>query len=87
MGSALKGEEIYQDASCIQERGVWAIGEVKKPGWSFRSAQRNLNLTPWARGTWGRPEDHVTQAQTEIGPSWHKVKGLHRKGVRVSITP
>lgn len=36
------------------------------------------------RGTWGRSEHDVTQAQTDIGPSCHKAKGLQVKGVRVS---
>lgn len=90
LGSTLKGEEKQGGPSCIQERDPWtvgtaSIGKVKKPDWSFRSAQRNLNFTPRATGTWGRWlsgrwPDHVTQA--EIGPTWHRAKGLHGEGTR-----
>lgn len=87
LGSVLRGEEIQEGPSCTQERGLWAIGtarvrKFKKPGWSFRSAQRNLYLTP---GQGAPGEGQKVMSPRQIGPSWHKAKGLHGKGVTVSI--
>lgn len=45
---SLRGEEIGEGPSCRQERGhvgkPLELRKVKKGGWRFRSAQRNLNF-------------------------------------------
>lgn len=97
LGSALRAKEILRvhRADGKEAWGVLALlelGKVKKLDWSLRSAQRNLNLTHGQWTTGREPVRSVARRSSchpgsEMGPSWHKAKGLHGKRVRFRIFP
>lgn len=86
LGSALRSEEIH----LADRKEVWGVlallelGKVQKRDWSLRSTQRNLNLT--GNRQLGREAGRLV-AGSEMGPSWHKAKGLHgKKMLEYSLT-
>lgn len=59
VGSSLRGEEIQEGPSYIQERGLWAfgtarVGRVKKPGWSFQVSPEEPELHPMGKRHLGK---------------------------------
>lgn len=97
LGSAFRAKEILR-VHLVDGKEAWGVlallelGKVKKLDWSLRSAQRNLNLTHGQWTTGREPVRSVARRSfchpgSEMGPSWHKAKGLHGKRVRFRIFP